>query len=245
MKKKIIEPKISDDGLIFFDSSGLNITVFNLTVDDFLNIHSNLTKKGYRPRLGNAKINITFELYCNELINLGFDISVLINELNNAHKGDYFTLSHGLSLTKICYHYVKNGNDVKILRTSRENKSADIKINNVLCELKVRHDKRDNSGTLHEHLISALENRAQTAFEHADCLFIDLSSHFHTWNYHRIKTYLNEKKIYNISNRPIDPVKDYCILFSPDNALDRNNPEFIPKAYWGYIKWDPILRKLG
>ena len=92
--------------------------------------------------------------------------------------------------------------------------------------------------SMSEDLISALRNRSGKGFEQAECLIFDLSSHFHTWNFHRISSGLKKGTVKNVSSKPIKAIPGWCIIFSPDNALDMNKNNFEPRAFWGYILWD-------
>ncbi len=139
-------------------------------------------------------------------------------------------------------------------------------INEIRCDLKVRYDQinRDMRNYLHlleedeelyhrihfskirtrfQDLKSALENRALKGFEQANCLIFDLSNHFHSWNYHRINSYIKKYQTKEFSQKPLDPIPDICIIFSPDNTIDRNVSEFKPKAYWAYVLWNPETRE--
>lgn len=83
-----------------------------------------------------------------------------------------------------------------------------------------------------EDLENALENRVLKGFHQADCVILDLTNHFRTWNYHRRK---NE----GLPIFPLKPIKDAIIIFMPDNAGRSEKNDFDPKALWGYVFWDP------
>ncbi len=262
-----IEPIAEEGGMIKFGRSGLNVkSAYGIDPVEFLDIHSRIVEMGLKTPFEEASVYIIFDLFCNELINLGFDIIDLISEFNKAQGNNWEDTAHALSLAKLCYHYKRSGFDVKIVKTSTKLSTPDLSIDGIACDLKVRHDQHnrkmmqykqllkedaekyhdiyfDKIRDMHEDLILALENRSVGGFSQAECLIFDLSNHFHTWNYHRIRSYINKQAIRGISKKPLKPVPGSCIIFSPDNAQYNAERSFEPRAYWGYIFWDSTKRE--
>lgn len=265
-----INPKVDRGGMARFGKSGFNIKLaYGIDSKDFLKIHETLAEKGLRtPYEQLAGVYIHFELFCNELLKMNFDISNLLSEFNKAQKNNREDTAHAMSLTKLCYHYTKSGFNVKINKTKKKTSSHDLIINGVTCDLKVRHDQvnhdmqqyfhllekneelfydvlRDKIRSRYEDLKSALESRAEKGFQQADCLIFDLSDHFHSWNYHRIESYIKEHQTKEFSQEPLRPIPNSCIIFSPDNVVGGKRPAFKPRAYWGYVLWDSEKREFG
>ena len=254
----MITPTTKEEGIIFFGRSGLNILLeYGISSTEYLKIHGNLVEHGLRTKCPDAITQITFALYCHELLKMNFNIENLITEFNLAQKSDFSEISHVVSLAKLCFHY-KKANFAICVNKKSNSKSPDLTIDGVKCDLKVRLDQIDrrmqpykdslmvngNSKeyndryfkeirTMSEDLQSALRNRSGSGFQQAECLIFDLSSHFHTWNFHRLKN----SNIEGISNKPIKPIPGYVIIFSPNNAMS-GGAKFDPEAIWGYILWD-------
>lgn len=261
------EPVAHENGMLMFGRSGLNIQrIYGIDPKQFLKIHKKLVGMGLETPLEEAKTYITFELYCNELLKMGFDLSILISEFMKAQKNTREDVTHVLSLAKLSYHYIKFGHDVKLIKTRGKGKNPDLGINGLKCDLKVRQDQiqpdmRNYFHLLEKHkeeyhkiysskirsryedLVAALENRGEHGFEQADCLIFDLSSHFHSWNYHRINTYVENHATNEVSTKPLAPISGVCIIFSPDSANDLNVTGFYPKAYWTYVIWNQETRE--
>jgi hypothetical protein len=224
------EPVANEEGMITFGRISLHVkSIYGLSPEQFLEIHRKIVKKGLETPFEIADYYITFELYCHELLSMDYDFSTLISEFNITQKENLDDVPHCLSLAKLCYHYVKHGYDVEIIKTSGKDKSPDLMINEIRCDLKVRYDQinRDMRNYLHlleedeelyhrihfskirtrfQDLKSALENRALKGFEQADCLIFDLSNHFHSWNYHRINSYIKKYQTKEFSQKPLDPI---------------------------------------
>lgn len=254
-----IIPRGEPNDVIYYGEAGLNVGLFGLNSDSFLELHHKITKHGLNIRTPWPELQILFVLYSNELLNLGFDIKVLVSEFNNAQRGDGSDAKHALSLTKLTYHYVTSGHDVIVVKTHPKKPSPDIIINDVKCELKVRLDQTENRMQQHRHLLfdgqhekyqdlcfseihSHIEDLqrglrvAKVGFRQGECVFLDLSNHFHTWNYHRLASSLNAGNIQGLYTTPVPPAPQTCILFSPDNALNCVNRNFHPRAFWGYLR---------
>lgn len=260
-------PITTNDELVCFGKSGLNVkAVYGVNADDFLEIHESLADKGLKVLHEEPKIYILFELYCKELMDMKFDITNIIVEFNESQEKNGLDIIHSLALVKVCYFYNKFGFDVQVVRTDGKSSTPDLIINGINCDLKIRHDQINKEMRMYFHLIekdkelyykiwsekiksriddlkSALESRAEKGFDQADCLIFDLSSHFHSWNYHRIKSYVNKHKSNEFSEKPLEPIKGICIIFSPDNALDLIKRKFEPKAYWTYVCWNSEKRE--
>ncbi len=259
-----ITPTIDENGNVYYCKNGMNIQrVFGVHPVEFLQMHENLVEKGLRVITTNQKAQIDFVLYCNGLITNGADIGILIREYNKAQKGDGTEVAHALSLAKLYYHYHIAGHSVCVQQTHKSDTSPDIVVDDVECELKVRIDQGRNRmkpymqklleggitekeyannefsdiRSMKEDLDSA-SSRVEEGFCQADCVFLDLSSHFHSWNYHRLKALEEKDLIQGLSNKPISPISNACILFSPDNAMDLGVVGFMPKAHWGYLLLD-------
>ena len=257
----IVNPVGSDDGMVFYGPTGLNVErIFGIHSNDFLHLHKQLVDRGLKVRITNANILVDFVLYAHVLIDSGAEVETLIREFNTAQKGDGADLAHALSLSKLYYHYWISGYDVRIQKTHKSISKADIVINGVECDLKVRHDQTNRrmekhndlllSGkqeeyneilssetrSLHEDLMSAFSSRVKEGFNQAACVFLDLSSHLHSWNYYRLKTMERAGAIHGLSYTPVPAIVNTCILFSPDNAHNLNIAGFNPKAYWGYLQ---------
>ncbi len=262
----IISPIANEKGMVYYGNTGLNVQrIFGVTPDDFLKMHADLIGRGLKVRTPDAGAQIDFVFYCHALVGASADVETLIREYNAAQKGDGTDLRHALSLAKLYYHYNAAGYCVRIQRTHKSVSTADLAIDDIECELKVRHDQtwrrmekhrellyagRDDeyydilwgeTRSLQDDLRSALKNRAEKAFNQAACVIFDLSSHFHTWNYHRLNARQRAGDIRGLSARPVPPVADACVLFSPYNARDLNRVGFNPKAYWGYLPTDGRL----
>jgi len=262
----MIDPLAEENGMVYYGNSGENIkAIYGIDSIEFIKIHQRLVKRGLITEFPDAYIQIQFALYSNELINMGFDLSNLLSEFNSAQKNNFHELNHALSLTKLCYHYHKAGFNIEVVKTQSNQSTPDLIIDEVTCDLKVRHDQtneimqrhRDllSSGkeqeyydiyfnsirSLQKDLMSALENRAS---KQAECLIFDLSNYFHTWNYYRIESYLQNKTIDGVSRKPIKAIPGVCIIFSPDNAKNLQTRIFTPKAFWGYVLYDAQKREL-
>ena len=253
----MLTPTAKEDGMIFYGKSGLNVlSIYGINPTDYLKIHENLVGHGLRVRCQDAAIQINFTLHCDALLQMNFNIENLISEFNTAQKSDLSEINHAVSLAKLCFHYKMSNFDIHINKRSNS-KSPDLTIDGVKCDLKVRLDQIDRRmqpykdllmngkteeyhdkyfkeiRTISEDLLSALKNRSGTGFQQAECLIFDLSSHFHTWNFHRLKN----SNIEGISNKPPKPIPGYVIIFSPDNAMS-DRGKFEPEAIWGYVLWD-------
>jgi hypothetical protein len=262
----MINPVVEDNGMVYYGKSGENIkAIYGIEPSNFIKIHQRLVEQGLIVEFPDASSHIVFSLYCNELLKMGFDLSKLLSEYNSSQKHNFEELKHALSLTKICYHYHKAGIQIEVERTKARQSAPDLVVNGVTCDLKVRHDqiyKRlqshrnlvqsgidedyhriffDSIRSLQKDLESALENRLSNQ---AQCFIFDLSDHFHSWNYHRIKSYLSNKTINGISTEPIKAIPGVCIIFSPDNAMNLNSRGFYPRAFWGYVLYDVQKREI-
>lgn len=262
----IITPIANKDGMVFYMQNSLNIQrIFGICPSDFLQMHANLAERDLKVITTDTHAQVDFVFYCHALVMAGADVRTLIHEFNTSQKGDGTDLIHALSLAKLYYHYNTAGYKVHIQRTNKSVSTADLVIDNVKCDVKVRHDqtyRRMNkyrnllSGgkhneyheilsneirSLQKDLESALTNRAEEGFGQSDCVILDLSDHFYSWNYHRLKSLQETGSIQGLSTSPIPAVTSTCILFSPDNARDLNRIGFNPKAYWGYLPIDGRL----
>jgi hypothetical protein len=258
MKRNKIKPTIKSNGLLYFGNNGINTIrsfgIDSLTIIDYFNL---LTNRGLNLFSDNSKMNIEVILYLNLLNEINFNIDILISEFNKSQFDDFYNMSHSLSIIKICYHYKKNNFNIKIIKTSKKSKSPDFEIEGILCDLKVRHDKTlervrnklkynnydvDDDlyantlfleiRSLNQDLESAIKSRANDGFEQAQVLIFDLSDHFHSWNYHRLKKVkmINDNNI--ISDIPLLPKINDIIIFSSDNAINLNTSIFKPQAFW-------------
>lgn len=256
------EPELKSDGCIFFGKSGLNIKrIYGVGPEDFIVFHEKMVSMGFTTPWDLADYYVIFELYCRELYEMGYNLFPLIDEFNIAQNSSIEDISHIVSLTKICYHYTQNDIKVEIKRSKKDIKTPDLIINDVSCDLKVRHDQLNREMVNYMHLIekdvklyhnirankilsrysdlvAALESRAEKGFRQAECIIFDLSSHFHSWNFHRIKSYVKKYPTNEFSEQPLKPIPGVCIIFSPDNANDMRVSEFVPKAFWTYVVWD-------
>lgn len=265
----MLKPVANENGTIMFGKSGLNIKrIYGINPDQFLKIHRKIVTLGLETPFEEACTYITFELYCYELFKMKVNLSNLISEFNNNQKRNWEEVPHTLSLAKIWYHYAQYGYNVEIIKTGEKSKSPDLRINGIKCELKVRHDQIDRDMREYRHLIekdkeqyykilsckiqsssryrtlkSALENRGEKASKQGDCVIMDLSNHFHSWNYHRLAPYLNKYLTKELSQIPLAPSLEKYIIFLPDNALDLNVAEFKPRAYWTSVPWNPETRE--
>lgn len=259
---KILTPTGNEDGMIFYGENGLNVQeIFGIIPSDFLRMHDGLVSDGLKVRLADIDAQVDFIFYCHELKVAGADIERVILEFNAAQKGDGTDLRHALSLAKLYYHYYTTGSDVRILKTNKSESTPDLVINDIKCELKVRHDQtnhrmnnyselllagkhdeyheiwRSETRSMQEDLSSA-RSRVNEGFRQADCVILDLSSHFHSWNFHRLASLQEQGGIRGLSAQPVPAIVGTCILFSPDNARNDNWVGFLPKAYWGYLPID-------
>jgi hypothetical protein len=263
-----IRLKIEQDGMILLyntnnkNENGINIErSYGIEPSRYLEIHKKLLNKGLKIGcLETGKI-IKFSLYCNELLDMDFDLSNLLCEFN-ASQNNYEELAHTVSLAQLCYHYTKCGFNICVNKKKKNQRNPDITINGVKCELKVRHDKtfnrmkkhqslletnRDkyyeiyfnNIRSLKEDLLSAINNRAEEGFKQAKCLIFDLSNHFHSWNFYRLKG----NKFDWLSEKPIAPICGSIIIFSPNNAVDLNKLKFEPEAFWAKLFCKNLISK--
>lgn len=244
--------------MIQYEENGLNIRrIFGIQPEDFLQMHEDLVELGLVVRSSNVKLQIDFVLYCHALAKAGENVETLIREFNTAQKGDGTDMWHALSLAKIYYHYNAVGYNVLVRKTHKSISQPDLTINNLNCEIKTRIDQtirrlkqRLPSGIVQdedyeilsseirsreEDLRSAILNSVKHGFNQADCVILDLSDHFHSWNYYRLLAEQNAGTIEGLSSQPVRPYTNTCILFSPNNALDLNQVGFNPRAYWGYL----------
>jgi hypothetical protein len=259
MGTEMLNPRIHYDGMVFYGDNGINVSaLFGIDPEQYLTMHQRLADIGLRVRLPDPAGQVDFVLYCHNLINAGADVTNIIREYNVGQRGDGTDFVHALSLTKLFYHYYMAGRDVSVCRTLGDLSSPDLIIDGLPCELKVRIDQTQKRMEPYRHLLfdgkqdeymdilfnqirsrkHDLETallRARDGFEQGDCVFLDISSHFHSWNYHRIRSLLKKEGIHGVSESPLAPISGSCILFSPDNAWDRNNVGFNPRAYWGYL----------
>ena len=258
----IITPLANEAGMVYYGQNGLHVqSSYGVCAADFLQMHADLADRGLEVRRTDVGVQVDFVFYCHSLAASGADVGTLIREVNAAQKGDGTDLMHALSLAKVFYHYSAAGCDVHIRGTHKSVSRADLVIDHVDCELKVRLDQTGRRlerhrhllfagrvdechgiysseiRSLHEDLSSALF-RVDEGFRQASCVILDLSSHFHSWNYHRLRSFQQAGDIRGLSTLPVPPVAGTCILFSPDNALDRNDARFNPRAYWGYLPLD-------
>lgn len=260
MKKQII-PVIYDEEMVFYGQSGLNVKrTFGISANDFLQLHEQLVYRGLMVEIENAGIMVDFVLYTNALMNAGAEVEILIREFNRSQKGDGTDLAHALSLSKLYYHYWKSKYDVHVQKTHKSISIGDLIINGVKCDLKVRHDQTSQRMKKHNHLLlagkqdkyyeiysneirslqedlkSAFSSRVEEGFNQADCVILDLSNHFHSWNYHRLKSMERIGTIHGLSNEPIPAISKSCVLFSPNNAINLNITGFHPQAFFSYLQ---------
>ena len=244
--------------MVYYGPNGLNVDSYGLDSATFLEMHEALVSLGLQVRQPWPKTQIRFVLYCHALIGLGADLSTLIGEYNSAQCGDGTDTIHALSLAKLYYHYHAAGHEVLVCRTDRRKTQPDLVIDEVNCELKVRVDQTAQRMEKYQHLLwegreeeyhelSSREIRshdedlsrailvAQEGFRQGDCVFLDLSSHFHSWNYHRLASGLRAGRIQGLTDRPVPAIRGTCVLFSPDNAINRAERGFHPRAFWGYL----------
>jgi len=261
----MLTPDIHNGGMVHYGSSGLNVQAcFGLSGPEYLALHDDLVARGLKPRYADASIQMRFVLYCHAALDLGADVKNLILEFNRAQSGDGTDAVHALSLAKVLYHYTRAEIDIIINKTHKTERTPDAVINGVTCDLKVRIDQTDRRMDAHRHLllageddeyheryfgeirtldedlIAALRNSVQSGFEQADCVILDLSRHFHSWNHHRLTTMLEAGAITGVSDSPVPAVPGACILFSPDNANYTGGTTFNPRAMWGYLPLDAI-----
>lgn len=254
---ELIAPRGEPNGMIFYGENGLNVDSFGLDSETYLELNCEVSQYGLKVRQPWPGVQIRFILYCHALLRLAVDIRVLVNEFNHAQLGDGSDTAHALSLTKLAYHYVAAGHNVEVLKTDQRESRPDIVIDAVACELKVRLDQTEVRMARHCSLCSGRHEEyqalcfneiyspkedlrrallaAETGFRQGECVFLDLSSHFHSWNYHRLASGMQDNQIRGLYDEPIPPVPGTCILFSPDNALSFASRGFNPRAYWGYL----------
>ncbi len=260
-KKPIILPTVEGDGLVSFSGSGLNVKrLYGLAPSAYLAISNDLVVKGLKIRYPDAKTQITFALYCHELLDMDFDLLPLLSEFNAAQNNDSSEVAHALSLAKLCFHYRKHNFHIQLNKARPNQPNPDLTIDTVACELKVRHDqlcrkmKRyqhllhngqdeeynrlyfDSIRSMHGDLQAAIKNRAGEALEQSKCTILDLSDHFHTWNFHRLRNGMRAGSVTGFSETPLMPVPGAYVIFAPDNATDLRTNSFEPKALWGYIR---------
>lgn len=245
--------------MIYYGDDGMNVDSFGLDSDSFLDIYRRVATHGLKVRQPWPDTQIRFIMYCDALLSIGADISVIVREFNKAQLGDGSDTAHALSLAKLAYHYTAAGHAVEVVRTHPKKSCPDLLIDSVPCELKVRLDqthvrmgqhthllregRHDEYRNFHFHEIHSHDEdlrralmAAEPGFGQGDCVFLDLSNHFHTWNYHRLASLVQAGHASGLYDHPIRPVPGTCVLFSPDNALDdRNHRAFRPRAYWGYL----------
>lgn len=259
---EVITPRGEPNGMVYYGTNGLNVDSFGLDSETFLELHREISQYGLKVQQPWPGVQIRFILYCHSLLRLAADIKVLVSEFNHAQLGDGSDTAHALSLTKLAYHYVAAGNNVEVIKTDQRVSRPDIVIDSVACELKVRLDQIEVRMARHRNLLFNGRHEeyhnlyfdeiyapkedlrrallaAEVGFRQGDCVFLDLSSHFHSWNYHRLASGMQDNRIRGLYNRPIPPAPGTCILFSPDNALNRANRGFHPRAYWGYLPESP------
>lgn len=248
--------------MVYYGTDGLNVDSFGLDADSYLDLHRDIVSYGLKVQQPWPGVQIRFVLYGHALLRLGADINVLVSEFNHAQLGDGSDTAHALSLTKLTYHYIAAGHDVEVIKTDLRESRPDIVIDTVACELKVRLDQTEVRMARHNHLIFNGRHEeyqdiyfdeirspkddlrrallvAEAGFRQGECVFLDLSSHFHSWNYHRLASGLLANRIRGLYDRPVPPVQGSCILFSPDNALNCADKVFQPRAYWGYLPVSP------
>lgn len=249
-------------GMVYYGHDGLNVDSFGLDAETFLALHRQLVALGLEVRQPWPGAQIRFVVYSHALLELGADIGAIISEFNAAQLGDGTDTAHALSLTKLFYHYKLAGADVEVCPTHQTESRPDLKIDGVACELKTRLDQTENRMNRHRHLLFDGRNdeyydllieeirspdedlrrgllAAEGGFRQADCVFLDLSSHFHSWNYHRLASGIEGGRVKGLYEQPVPPAPRTTILFSPDNALDRNHLAFRPRAFWGYLSVSP------
>jgi len=260
MCASIINPISTADGLIRYGETGLNVQrIFAISSADFLKMHEDLLCRGLKVRCPNAGAQIDFVLYCHSLTVSGAEVDILISEFNTAQLGDGTDMKHALSLAKLYFHYFTAGHRIQVIRTDNSQSTADLCIDGVKCDLKVRHDQTEKRMEPHGNLLSegksdeyydifweeirsmehdlstAIRNRVQSGFVQADCIILDLSNHFHSWNYHRLLSLQKAGEINGLSADPVAAIAGACILFSPNNARDLRRTGFHPEAFWGYL----------
>ena len=264
----MLSPVVRDD-LIFYGDSGRNVEAqFGISPDDYLSMHERLACLGLKVRLPDPRRQVDFVLYCSSLLDRGVDVTGIIREYSVAQRGDGTDAAHALSLTKLYYHYHQAGRDVVVYRTATGTTSADAVIDGVSCELKVRIDQTERRMEPYRHLLSEGRHdeytdvyfskirsrehdlvsalpRVSEGLDQGACVYLDLSSHFHSWNFHRLLSMQKQGHIHRIHETPVAPIVGSCILFCPDNAWDRNHLGFHPRAFWAYLPFDGDLTDQG
>lgn len=152
----IITPIANEEGMVFYGQNGLNVQkIFGVCPADFLQMHADLADRGLKVRATDADAQVDFVFYCHALVTSGADVGTLIREFNAAQKGDGTDLRHALSLAKLYYHYNAAGYDVSIQRTHKSVSTADLVIDDVECDVKVRHDQTWRRMERHRELLFA------------------------------------------------------------------------------------------
>ena len=253
-------PSISDDGMVYYGDSGLNILrSYSIQPTDYQRMHETLIELGLTMIYLDAGSQSTFLLYCHALHELDADVKTLIQEFNKAQKGGPEDVRHALSLSKLFFHYSDVGCQVEIVKAKKSISTPDLKVNGISCELKVRLDqhnrrmqpyfyllkdgKNDEYNEIYFREIRSMQEDFEAArgsievgFSQGDCVILDLSDHFDAWNYYRLESLrTNDKYRIMFNPNPINPCKDACILFSPVNAIDLNEARFNPRALWGIL----------
>jgi len=259
---EILNPVVRENGVVEYGRSGLNVqSCFGVNGQDYRVRYERLVQHGLRPGYPDAFIQIRFVLHCYAALSLGADVDDLIREFNAAQRGDGTEAAHALSLAEVFYHYTSAGVDIVVNRTRKSESTPDAVINGVTCDLKVRVDQTNRRAQKHsqlllsgkckcdeyselyesevrsseEDLAHALHNAVPHGFKQAKCVILDLSSHFHTWDYYRLKSLQQAGGIVGLSARPIPAVANSCILLSRDDSLRAGGGSFNPRAYWGYL----------
>jgi len=252
--KYLIDPIFQAD-MVFFNGNGINTAWhFNYSVAEIEKFY-----KYYRENYGiGFRFPLAFEntrllIYLHYLESIGFDLTDLCKEVIKSQENNYESYYHSLSLAKICFHYKKVEVDISIIPTNKREKCSDLVINNIKVDLKVRHDNTKNRCKFgifdsvseeeraedyfsairspEEDLLQAISSRAEKGFMQAQAIIFDLSSHFHSWNYHRLSSIENMKLEY-IKDIPIIPSIGDIIVFSPNNTNVLETEKYEPKAKW-------------
>lgn len=248
--------------VLLIGKSGLNIeAIYGISNEKFISIYDEIDKK-YGLRIEHphsCETVVLFLLHIWPLFQDGYDLTNLIHEFNIAQKSSQDEISHALSLAMVCYHYHFSGNEVGVIITNGSGLSPDLSINGITCDMKVRKPPDRGRALKFLHLISTdpalfekmtrhvtktpdeimqkmLENRAEHGFHQADTLIFNVSQLFYTWTFHRIKNY-------GFSEKPIQPIKDVAIIFSPNVAKDLIRKKLKYEARWLYALWDSEIRE--
>lgn len=247
--------------MIWLGQSGLNVeSCYGLTAQDVVERHRKLKSLGLKTFTTHVREHIVFTLLTDLLIESQFDPKLMIAEYNKAQMGELTELRHAVSLCQLTYHYHITGHDVELLRSGKA-KSPDLKVDGVGCELKTRADQTwlrlakrgywtlvgegrhdelaellsSATRSMTQDLDAAWRSRGSEAQRQGEYIVLDLSNHFHTWNYHRLREMEMCGCIRGLHSVPVAPIPGAVGLFSPDNAMNSNSSSFTQRAYFGHL----------